>query len=109
MTKIRYSKAALQDLQQIGDYIADTLKNPMSALDTVSKIQDIIDQLALFPYSGAQLSSIADMETEYRFLVCGNYLAFYHLHSDSVYIDRVLYGRRDYLKILFGDLSENER
>ena len=41
--------------------------------------------------------------TAYRRLVCGNYLAIYHIDCDAVHIDRVLYGRRDYLALLFGD------
>ena len=100
MTKILYSIEALQDLEQLGDYITDTLKTPIAALNTVTKIQDSIDILADFPRSGAPLSSIAEMDTDYRFLVCGNYLAFYRAEEGLVYIDRILYGRRDYLSIL---------
>ena len=44
----------------------------------------------------------------YRFLVCGSYLIFYHIGGEAVYIDRVLYGRRDYLALLFGDKLEEE-
>ena len=36
----------------------------------------------------------------YRYLVCGSYLAFYHVHNEEVIVDRILYGRRDYLSIL---------
>ena len=106
MHKIIYSTAALLDLEQIGDYIADMLKNPIAALNTVGKIQDAIDILADFPLSGAPLSSVSDIDTDYRFLVCGNHLAFYRVLENSVYIDRVLYGRRDYLAILFRDLPQ---
>ena len=51
--------------------------------------------------AGALLSSISDIESEYRFLVSGNYLTFYRVSGNNVYIDRILYGRRDYLRILF--------
>ena len=36
-------------------------------------------------------------------LVCGDYLAFYRVDGDTVYVDRILYGRRDYMALLFGD------
>ena len=105
MADIRYSTVAINDIEQIGDYITEILKNPVAALNTVKKIQDAIDKLADFPLIGASLSSIVEIDTDYRFLVCGNYLVFYHLQAaDNVYIDRVLYGRRDYLAILFEDL-----
>lgn len=108
MAKIRYSAVAIQDLEQIGDYIADTLKSPIAALNTVNKIQDTVDKLADFPFIGSLLSGVVKTETNYRFLVCGNYLVFYRAQTDSVYISRVLYGRRDYMAILFDDAKVNE-
>jgi plasmid stabilization system protein ParE len=61
-----------------------------------------------FPLSGAPLSSIYDIATDYRFLVCGIYIVFYRPQGDAVLIDRILYGRRDYLAVLFGDLLQGE-
>ena len=107
MAKTKYSESAVKDLEEIGDYIADTLKNPMAAFNTVSKIQDAVDKLADFPFIGTPLSSKVEIEIDYRFLVCGNYLVFYRTDADSVFIDRVIYGRRDYIKILFGEDLEN--
>jgi len=108
VAKIEYSKSAIRDLEEIGDYIAGTLKSPIAALNTVDKIQDAVDRLACFPQIGSPLSSIANADTDYRFLVCGNFLVFYREQTDSVYVDRILYGRRDYMAILFGDISEDE-
>ena len=108
MANVQYSGAAIGDLEQIGDYIAEDLQNPQAALNTVSKIQDAIDKLAEFPLIGVPLSSVAGIDTDYRFLVCGNYLAFYRPLESDVLIDRILYGRRDYLAILFGDLPRDE-
>lgn len=60
------------------------------------------------PESGPRLSSVLNMDTDYRFLVCGNYLIFYRLEGQDVYIVRVLYGRRDYMKLLFEKLPPQE-
>ena len=103
MADIKYSEKALWDLEQIGDYIEKTLMSPISALNTVNKIQDSIDNLSAFPLMGAPLSSIVDIDTDYHLLVCGKYLAFYRIIDDIVSIDRVLYGKRDYISILFGN------
>jgi plasmid stabilization system protein ParE len=43
------------------------------------------------------------MKTDYRYLVCGNYLIFYKIEGDAVSVYRVLNGSRDYLPILFTD------
>ena len=32
----------------------------------------------------------------------------YRVVDDVVYIDRIIYGRRDYLKILFGSMLEDD-
>ena len=53
--KVHYSDAAKQDLEQIGDYIADDLKNPKAALRIMSDIQDKIDKLTEFPLMGTLL------------------------------------------------------
>lgn len=101
--KLHYAPEAQRDLDEIWDYIAFDLENPAAAAGTVERIMDAIGKLADFPEAGAPLRSVADVDSGYRFLVCGNYLAFYRVEGNEVYIDRVLYGRRDYLRILFGD------
>ena len=106
MAKVRYSQLAYEDLEKIGDYIAGELKNPLAARNTVNRIQDAIDRLTDFPESGAPLVTYYDAARGYRFLICGNYLAFYRMVDSIVYIDRILYGRRDYMKILFGGYLE---
>ena len=108
MGKIRYSGAAKNDLEQIGDYIMSESNSPKAALNTVRKIQNSIDRLGTFPQIGSPLSSIADTVSDYRFLVCGNYLAFYRLQGSDVMVDRILHGKRDYMKILFGNASEDD-
>lgn len=106
--KIHYSLDAQRDLDDIWDYIVADLSNPKAAERMVNRIMDAVDQLADFSGIGAPLSSIADTDADYRFLVTGNYMTFYRVHGHDVYIDRILYGRRDYLRILIGDQLETE-
>ncbi|MEW6623010.1 MAG: type II toxin-antitoxin system RelE/ParE family toxin [Bacillota bacterium] len=49
-----------------------------------------------------------NIQTDYRFLVCDNYLIFYRYEDGIVFVSRILYGRRNYTRILFGDLLEEE-
>ncbi len=69
---------------------------------------DAVDQLKNFAEMGTPLSSIADVGTDYRFLVSGNYMVFYRVRGSDVCIDRVLYGRSDYMSALFKDLLHKE-
>ncbi len=41
---------------------------------------------------------------EYRYLLCHNYLSFYRYLDRTIYIDRILNSRRDYLKILLDEV-----
>jgi len=52
---------------------------------------------------GAPLSSIIEIDTDYRYLVSGNYLSFYRVDGNDIYIIRILYGRRDYISVLFDE------
>ncbi len=56
-----------------------------------------------------EAQTVADTESDYRFLVSGNYLVFYRAYGKDVYIDRVLYGRHDYMRILSGDAQADEK
>ena len=79
------------------------LCNPDAAEHVVFSILDAVSGLEDFAEMGALLSSVVRLDTDYRFLVCGNYLIFYRVLHAVVYVDRVLYSRRDILRILFGD------
>lgn len=103
MIEIRFSPDALADLQQIKNYIADDLQNETAAENTIRTIMDRIRQLIDFPDMGAPLSSVAQTQSDYRYLICGSYTAFYRRDEDVVSIIRVLYGRRDYIRVLFDD------
>ena len=99
-SNLHYSPEAINDLDEIWAYIFDELQNPESAVSTVDRILDSVVQLQAFPEMGPALSSITAMESDYRFLVCGSYLAIYHITDTDVYVDRVLYGKRDYVRVL---------
>ena len=102
MTKINFTPDALKDLKEIKAYITEELSNEESAIRTVGNITKRIRRLADFPESGAPLSSIINLEVPYRFLVCGNYTAFYKVEANEVRIIRVLNARRNFMQILFG-------
>lgn len=101
MAEIKFSPEVLSDLKHIKSYIAEELLNEQAADNTVADIIKRIRTLSDLPQSGAPLSSVISIETNYRFIVCNNYTAFYRYENGSVYIARVLYGRRDFMRILF--------
>ena len=91
-------------MDDIWDYIVSELQNRSAAERVIDRIMNAVDPLKNFSEMGTPLSSIADVGTDYRFLVSGNYMVFYRVQDSDVYIDRVLYGRSDYMSALFKDL-----
>ncbi len=101
MSKIVFSPEAISDLEQTKRYIAEDLQNEQAAANTVSEIIKNIRTLEKFPQIGASLTTIVDFNTDYRYLICGNYTAFYRYENKTIYIVRILYTRRDFMRILF--------
>ena len=108
MAKLIVSPLARADMREIGDYISRDLRNPDAALRMIRRFQDAMTPLREFPEMGSPLLIAGKQSAPYRFLVCGSYLIFYHVAADAVHIDRVLYGRRDTMAILFIDRLEEE-
>ncbi len=103
-SNIKFSPKALEDLDDIYTYISENLQNPIAADNTIHSILDSVDLLQEQPKSGKILTFLSGMNSGYRFVIAGNYLAFYRYKNNIVYVDRVIYGRRDYMKILFPDI-----
>ncbi len=106
MYNIVFSPETIKDLEETKEYISEELCNEQAASKTVREILDNIRILSKFPESAPLLTSIVDFDTNYRFLVCGNYVAFYRIEKNEVRIIRILYGRRNFMQILFGDSLE---
>ena len=106
MTKVKLSAAAKIDLQETRRYISSVLSNPSASKQTVKRITSHLHTLEQFPEAGTPIL-IPGSPVAYRYLVCGSYMAFYHVYNEEVMVDRILYGRRDYLSILFSkELAE---
>ena len=102
MSKLILTAGAKRDLADIEAYITNRLKNGGAALRLVASVTKALRGLEQFPNMGRVVESDLN-EYGYRALVCGDYLAFYRVDGDTVYVDRILYGRRDYMALLFGD------
>ena len=108
MNNLYLSPQAQEDLFQIKAYIENDLENSAAALSTVGKITKTIGGLREHAFIGSPLSVKINVSSDYRYLISGNYMIFYRVLGDDVFVDRILYGRRDYIRILFADENEDE-
>jgi toxin ParE1/3/4 len=97
--RLVFTADALQDFQEIHDYIAKD--NADTALDFIIRLQDRCNELAGFPGTGRKRNEIG---SGYRSVNVGEYVIFYRLlNKDALTIMRVIQGKRDLGKIMFAE------
>lgn len=97
---LEFAPEALSDIQRTRHYISKKLKNPTAAQRIVNMIFRECERLKVFPDSGVALVSKVNCGSDFRYIVCEKWLAFYRVKGSTVKIVRVLDGRTDYLQIL---------
>lgn len=100
--RLIYTPEAIRDIRQISVYIRDNLRSPNAANRISGVILDHCGQLKDFPLLGVSVQEKTGYETDLRMLICEHYLAFYQVRDDCVMVARILDGRQDYIKLLFG-------
>ena len=103
--KIKYTPAAMEDLQEMKTYIAKTLHNPKAANRITKSILDSCANLKNHPQLGMSLAAKTGQDTDLRYLVCEQHLALYRVEGELILIARILDGRTDYMRVLFRDNS----
>ena len=98
--QIHITKTAERDLADAADYIEFILKNPSAADNLLDKAEEKISELSVFPEVHALIDDPVLSAWGIRFTVVNNYLAFFTIIGDTIYIIRFLYGKRDWLSIL---------
>ena len=100
MYKVRYLPLAQKDLEDITDYVSDTLKAPQAAADLLDAVETGTGRLCEHPYSCRVYQPLLPVDLEYRVLVVNNYLVFYVVLDSTVEIHRVIYGKRNLPQII---------
>ncbi len=103
MYEIELSPQAVDDLKEIKSYIEDELQNPIVAKNTVLKIIEAYENLASSQNSGVPVQKYVSFQTDYRFVLANNYSVFYRVENEKIRVVRILYSRRDFVNILFGE------
>lgn len=106
MNKLRITPAAASDLAEIKAYISLELYNPQAAQRIVKSITHDLRHLQQNPHLGFSVSAKTARETDLRALLSGNYFLFYRVENEAVQVARILDGRQDYLRVLFGTVKE---
>ena len=95
-----YSPQAQLDLDEIYDYFANELNDPRKGQGIVGDILSAVERIPGRALRYPVVGPLPFTTDEYRFLTVGSYLVFYRAVSESVYVDRILYKRRDFASLL---------
>ena len=95
---VRLLRVAEDDLNEMITYIA--AENRTAAEMIATKIEKNLTRLSSYPYIGKIPKDEELGHLGYRFLVVENYLIFYTMEEQTILIHRIIYGARDYLKLL---------
>lgn len=106
MYKLKITPTAASDLAEINAYISTQLHNPQAARRIVKNITHDLRLLQQNPHLGFSVSAKIGRETNLRALLSGNYFLFYRIENETIQVSRVLDGRQDYLRVLFGTAEE---
>lgn len=95
---VRLLALAEQDLADIYDYVA--AQNPTAADRLLTRIEKELGRLSTQPLLGRIPRDPDIAKLGYRYLIVGDYLAFYRTEPAVVLVHRILQGARDYTDIV---------
>lgn len=90
--EVKITEEALEDMEKIYEYIADTLLAPENAMRQYSRIADAILTLDTVPERFALFDSEPERLWKMRRMVIDNYLVCFIVDSGVVTVTDVLYG-----------------
>lgn len=97
MMKLRINPIVAEDLKNIKEYIAED--NEEMAVKTIREIYARFENIQQFPYMGEDLAKRVSFRTDYKYVICGNYVVLYRIRDEYVEIYRVMNRHQDITKI----------
>jgi len=94
---------AEKDLNEIEEYISEELHAPIAAERFTSAVESVVNNLTFSPRGHPKVRNDRLAAQGYRWIgIKRNYVAFYTIDEQAkeVWVERILYGRRDWMRIL---------
>ncbi len=92
---VQITDKALEDMEEIYDYIAMQLQAPENAMGQYNRIAEAIERLDVFPERVRIMDSEPEHKMGLRQLPVDNYSVFYVIKEERVIVARVLYSASD--------------
>ena len=96
---MRILPPAQYELEEIA-LLHKNLSGPESARKITDEMFSAMERLTRFPLSAPLIRDVELRRLGYRYVVVKNYLMFYRLIGDTVYVYHIVHGRTDYPTLL---------
>ena len=100
MFEVKVTPQAAEDLLEIKNYIENELQNPIAAHKNIVETYENLSTLA---EAGIPVERYVPFPTDYKFVLANNYSIFYRIDGNIVRVIRIMYSKRDFVRILFED------
>lgn len=99
---LRFMPIAADDLDSIYDYISNRLSAQQAAHNLMKKMEECYMHLKTMPHMGTKCLDEYLNKKGYRKLIVDNFITLYKVDDEKkiVTVMRVIYGRRQYEKLL---------
>lgn len=103
--RIDYSPTAIRDLDRVFAEVYEASKSEETAAQYVIDLMDCVSKKRDFPKSGSPLYYESGF-TGYYFVVFKAYMAFYRIREDRILVDRIIFGKSDYMRTIFRNTDQ---
>lgn len=98
--RIEYAPITVRDLDRVYAEVYEASREEETAVQYTIGLMDRIAEKREFPKSGLPLYYEGSF-TGYYFVVFKAYMAFYREREDRILVDRIVYGKSDYMRTIF--------
>lgn len=97
--KVRITENALQNINDITDYIAFINHQPLNAIKIGNSFFETIEKIGNNPYSFRECEEIQTKNKIYRKAVCSSWFIIYRIKTNEIVIIGIIHGSRRASKI----------
>lgn len=101
MKKVEYSQVVKRKLKALRGRLTSEFGSLVSR-KSVKQITDAVRDLENFAEKGVSVSSMYDIDCDYRYLYAGHNYLFYRIEKDKIIIVEMFDDREDFMYKLFG-------
>ena len=105
--KIEWNKSAVQDLEEILDYMIDN-GDEENAYNIYLQIKERAEQLKISPEQGRKISELTSLGNRYREIIVKPWRIIYRIDKNLVNILMIIDSRRNFEDILFDKLIQTD-